>query len=784
MKIDNFGGGEIGRSDNLGGETSFTIENSPFAFKILSESLYSHKIQSVIRELSTNAADEHVSSGKGDIPFDVHVPTGFEPYFSIRDYGAGLSEADATTLYTTFFKSTKRNDNAVTGCLGLGSKSPFAVTDSFTIESFNGGIRTVYTCFKDENFFPKLVVLERGESSEPTGVRIQFPVSGSHWDWKYEAARVYKFFAVKPNLNFEISGTVLPAPLLRGNGWAMYEDMHESYAVMGNVAYPIDFSAFKSDDELQKDIIGDFRGMTGFVFEFPLGAVSFDPSRERLTYNVATKDAIFAALVALREEFKRSIESSVSEASNLFEARMKYAKVTNDLLKHFDKRRKNGIGWMISDMVCKWNGRDLFPTTLGHVVSLASVSGGVMHASKSPRRQAVNINVFPDLSFDFDRPTDIYVIGKKTKSVRRRARMKVLENNDPIMLVNHEAADTMAQVLGADDASVFKSADDLPQVPQGVSPSSSRSRVVATDLDRSGRSFNLYDLNAVDKAQLSDLEGEDAMYVIRNNDSLELESSVDWGLPELQGTNYRYLTKTTFHQMLHIADKAGFAMPKTLVILNRSTAASVRIADRGFPNILTEMVDFFSAHLSGKGFAELMEDSRVEYSYVDGEGVSDWEVNDSAARNMDRLLSVVGKLEVSNYLTGTDAEPNPAREFADFRERCAKDESTVSWRIMELNVLDGDLMTKRKLFQTATDPHCKNVVDDLRGLLNRKVETNAHRKFGFVAANKDTVTAALNHLHSAGLLEGLHVRELPVAEFNIISPSGMMTGGNPNSRWR
>ena len=58
MKIDNFGGGEIGRSDNLGGETSFTIENSPFAFKILSESLYSHKIQSVIRELSTNAADE------------------------------------------------------------------------------------------------------------------------------------------------------------------------------------------------------------------------------------------------------------------------------------------------------------------------------------------------------------------------------------------------------------------------------------------------------------------------------------------------------------------------------------------------------------------------------------------------------------------------------------------------------------------------------------------------------------------------------------------------------
>ena len=38
-------------------ETSFSIENSPQAFNILANSLYAHKEQSVIRELSTNAVD-------------------------------------------------------------------------------------------------------------------------------------------------------------------------------------------------------------------------------------------------------------------------------------------------------------------------------------------------------------------------------------------------------------------------------------------------------------------------------------------------------------------------------------------------------------------------------------------------------------------------------------------------------------------------------------------------------------------------------------------------------
>jgi hypothetical protein len=69
MKIDNLATqNNIDRSGTLA-ETSFTIESTPFAFRILAETIYSRKEQSVIRELSTNAADEHIVRGCGGTDF-------------------------------------------------------------------------------------------------------------------------------------------------------------------------------------------------------------------------------------------------------------------------------------------------------------------------------------------------------------------------------------------------------------------------------------------------------------------------------------------------------------------------------------------------------------------------------------------------------------------------------------------------------------------------------------------------------------------------------------------
>ena len=73
---------------------AFQIQNSPIAFAILSSRLYQDKILACIRELSCNAFDAHVDAGKADQPFEVHLPTSFEPWFSVKDFGTGLEHGE------------------------------------------------------------------------------------------------------------------------------------------------------------------------------------------------------------------------------------------------------------------------------------------------------------------------------------------------------------------------------------------------------------------------------------------------------------------------------------------------------------------------------------------------------------------------------------------------------------------------------------------------------------------------------------------------------------------
>jgi len=92
---------DIVKIGNFGETGVFNIQASAKAFKILSDGLYTDKIQACIRELSCNAYDSHVAAGKADVPFKVHMPTILEPFFSVQDFGLGLSHDDIMHLYTT-----------------------------------------------------------------------------------------------------------------------------------------------------------------------------------------------------------------------------------------------------------------------------------------------------------------------------------------------------------------------------------------------------------------------------------------------------------------------------------------------------------------------------------------------------------------------------------------------------------------------------------------------------------------------------------------------------------
>ena len=143
---------------NVGEIGEFRIRNSAKAFNILSSGLYANKIRAIIRELSCNAVDSHVAAGKSDTPFDVHLPNQLEPHFSIRDYGTGLNHEQVKNIYTTYFESTKTNSNEFIGALGLGSKSPFAYTDNFTVTAIQGNKKGIYTAFINDQGVPSIEI--------------------------------------------------------------------------------------------------------------------------------------------------------------------------------------------------------------------------------------------------------------------------------------------------------------------------------------------------------------------------------------------------------------------------------------------------------------------------------------------------------------------------------------------------------------------------------------------------------------------------------------------------
>src|ERR1039458_6151032 len=79
---------EIGGA--LAPPVKFGIAQTPEAFHILSDGLYNDKILAIIRELCCNAYDAHAAAGKKDVPFELHLPTYFEPEFKVKDNGTGL----------------------------------------------------------------------------------------------------------------------------------------------------------------------------------------------------------------------------------------------------------------------------------------------------------------------------------------------------------------------------------------------------------------------------------------------------------------------------------------------------------------------------------------------------------------------------------------------------------------------------------------------------------------------------------------------------------------------
>lgn len=393
--------------------SSFSIAASAKAFKILSSNLYSNKVRAVIRELSCNAYDSHVAAGCPEKPFDIHLPTALNEQFIVRDYGVGLSHDDIMGLYTTYFASTKSDSNDYIGALGLGSKSPFAYTDTFGVTSFFNGMSRTYSVFiKDGE--PSITIVHECQTDQPNGLEVAVPVAAEDIrEFRDESRYVFSVFKTKPNMR----GTPVAIPEIKVcedfQSWFLgksdvYTSESSAFAIMGNVIYPIKPQYLDDYPKYQAKL----REQSIFVV-FALGELDITPSREELSYDDQTVENIKRKFTEVSDKIKES-----------------YVKSTEGLTNRQALRKLKEISGSIRNM----SNHDIVAKTLGREHPL-------YNWITSLRIQTSYEEYYDHEYFDID--------GNKKKEVRTRTVVcdyetyKIYEGNITRLNINRSQANTM-----------------------------------------------------------------------------------------------------------------------------------------------------------------------------------------------------------------------------------------------------------------------------------------------------------------------------------------------------
>jgi hypothetical protein len=304
---------EVEQIGNITEQSEFSIKASRKAFSILS-GLYSDIHLGIIREIGANAMDAHVAAGKKDIPIEIHLPNALEPWLTIKDQGTGISHKDIYSIYTTYFESTKTNTNEQTGCFGIGGKIFFAYTDNSTIYSIVDGVKRTYNAFINAGGLPSISLVSQNNTNEPNGFAVQIPIKSNDFEkFKDATFRACRYYEVKPTITGGKIDWNIDKPDFVGSFWRSYTKLNQSYALMGNVAYPINTYQLSYDNQ-------ELARKAGLVINFNLGDLEITPSREDLTYSDLTLKTLNEKIESVKADFVSNVENTIKNSPNLLDA--------------------------------------------------------------------------------------------------------------------------------------------------------------------------------------------------------------------------------------------------------------------------------------------------------------------------------------------------------------------------------------------------------------------------------------------------------------------------------
>jgi hypothetical protein len=255
---------------------------------ILRNRLYSKPIQTLVQEYICNARDAMREANTwGTKSLVIGVPNAIKPVFSVRDFGVGLSPDRVENVFVLYGASTKRDSNKQTGGFGIGAKSAWSYTDSFTVTTFVDGIERVYIAHLGTNNMGSLDLISERATTEPNGTMVSIAVRPNDINAFKEAIQRCTYFWKEP---IEFLGNV--------NDWLSFDNIYEDEDVIvvsqcpfarwgiglliDGVIYPHDLDY----NPINKPML----------LKFKTGELDISASREEITKCQSNADAITAKL--------------------------------------------------------------------------------------------------------------------------------------------------------------------------------------------------------------------------------------------------------------------------------------------------------------------------------------------------------------------------------------------------------------------------------------------------------------------------------------------------------
>ena len=316
-------------SINIDHSIDFSFDDASMAlmFKSFTDSLYSNKIGSIVREITSNAIDANALSNS-EIPVKITI-TSSDPLLdtkgkiSFKDYGPGISPDLMKDTYSKYFASTKRNTNEQIGGWGIGAKTPLSYTNNFLLFTNFDGIEYTYLISRGE-IAPQINLINQIPSTNVgTEVVIEFIKHYDESEFVKELTNQLKYFDNIDYENCEISNDYKlyhyeNFVIRRQNDSVYRKDKLE--ISLGKVCYPLNMPSsdtlksyldkvdFDENSIYYKIVTKEGYSLNNNLEKFPaalkfeIGDLDVTLSRESLEYTEKTQIAILNKLHKFIEE--------------------------------------------------------------------------------------------------------------------------------------------------------------------------------------------------------------------------------------------------------------------------------------------------------------------------------------------------------------------------------------------------------------------------------------------------------------------------------------------------